>query len=75
MCSIHEAELLAFWRASYDAHSIIRSTSNNTTAEQQDDLVGIVIHTNWPRLRTAAASVLMVLQAVPLNEMVAELAR
>lgn len=75
MCDIHDAELLAFWRASSEAYSIRRSIVNSPTIEQQGDLEGIVIHTDWPRLRTAAATVLAVLQTAPISEMVAELAR
>ena len=51
------AEAGYYWRVASEARRIRRETPNHPTIEQEDDLAGIVINSDWPRLKAAASAV------------------
>ena len=51
------AEAGYYWRVASEARRIRRETPDHPTIEQEDDLAGIVINSEWPRLKAAAGAV------------------
>jgi hypothetical protein len=54
--TFREAELLMYWRTLSNARQTLRNNPSADISEQQTELDGIVINTDWPRLRDAATT-------------------